>query len=165
MFAIGIEALKPGVHERTFRPEAEALGLDPSVFRDVDVSARLSVAEGQILVSLTVRAQAVLECDRTLCAFDQQIEGTYCVLFSCAGFASGSKNRCNEVRTLDPNDRVLDLTDVTRDTVLLAVPARRVAPGAEDIDIPTTFGIPQGSDDHSIDPRWEALGALKSEKD
>lgn len=165
MFAIGIEALKPGVHERTFRPEAEALELDPSVFRDVNVSARLDVAETQILVSLTVRAQAILECDRTLRSFDRQIEGTYCVLFSCAGFASGSKDRCNEVRLLDPSDRVLDLTDVARDTILLAVPARRIAPGAEDIDIPTTFGIPKGTQDNSIDPRWEALGALKSEKD
>lgn len=165
MFAIGIEALAPGVHERTFKPEAEALELDPSEFRDVEISARLDVAEGRILVSLTVRAQATLECDRTLRSFDQGIEGTYRILFSCAGFASGKKDGCNEVRILDPNDRILDLTDVTRDTILLAVPARCVAPGAEDIDIPMKFGVPQGTQDSSIDPRWEALIALKSEED
>lgn len=164
MFAIGIEALKPGVHERRFSPEAEALELDPSAFRDVEVVARLDAAAGRILVSLTVRAQAVLECDRTLRSFDQPIRGAYSVLFSCDGFASGSKGRCNEVRALDPNDRVLDLTDVARDTILLAVPARRVAPGAEDIDIPMTYGAPQGAQESSIDPRWEALAALKSKQ-
>lgn len=165
MFAIGIEALAPGVHERMFRPEAEALKLDPSAFRDVEVAARLDVAEGRIFVSLTIRAQATLECDRTLRSFDQVIEGTYRVLFSCAGFASEKKDSCNEVRILDPSDRVLDLTDVTRDTILLAVPTRCVAPGAEDIDIPMTFGVPQGTQENSIDPRWEALSALKSEGD
>ena len=165
MFAIGIEALKPGVHERTFRPEADALALDPSAFRDVEVAARLDVAEGRILVSLTVRAQAVLECDRTLRSFDQPVEGAYRVLFSCAGLASGGKGRCNEVRALDPNDRALDLTDIARDTIVLAVPARRVAPGAEDIDIPMTFGVPKGAQESSIDPRWEALCALRPEQD
>ena len=152
MFAIGIEALAPGVHERTFKPEVEALELDPSVFRDVEVTARLDVAEGRILVSLTVRAHATLECDRTLRSFDQPIEGAYRILFSCAGFASDRKGSCNEVRIMDPSDRVLDLTDVTRDTLLLAVPARRVAPGAEDIDIPIRFGVPQGTQEQQHRP-------------
>ena len=165
MFAIDIEALAPGVHERTFMPKVEALELDPSAFRDVEVTARLDVAEGRVLVSLTVRAQVTLECDRTLRSFDQPIEGAYRILFSCAGFASERKGSCNEVKMLDPSDQVLDLTDVTRDTILLAVPARCVAPGAEDIDIPMTFGVPQGTQDSSIDPRWEALSALKSEED
>ncbi len=165
MFAIDIEALAPGVHERTFMPKVEALELDPSAFRDVEVTARLDVAEGRILVSLTVRAQVTLECDRTLRSFDQPIEGAYRILFSCAEFASGRKGSFNEVKMLDPSDRVLDLTDVTRDTILLAAPARCVAPGAEDIDIPMTFGVPQGTQDSSIDPRWEALSALKSEED
>lgn len=165
MFAIGIEALASGVHERTFKPEVEALELDPSVFRDVHVTARLDVAEGRILVSLTVRAQATLECDRTLRSFDRLIEGAYRILFSCAEFAGGREGSCNEVRIMDPSDRVLDLTDITRDTILLAVPARRVAPGAEKIDIPMTFGVPQGTQDSSVDPRWEALIALKSEED
>ncbi len=165
MFAIGIEALAPGVHERTFRPEAEALELDPSAFRDVEVTARLDVAEERILVSLKVRVRVTLECDRTLRSFDQLIEGAYRILFSCAEFASDRKGSCNEVRIMDPGDRVLDLTDITRDTILLAVPARRVAPEAEDIDIPMTFGVPQGTEGSSIDPRWEALSALKSEED
>ncbi len=164
MFAIGIEALAPGVHERTFKPKVEALALDPSVFRNVEVTARLDVAEERILVLLTVRAQATLECDRTLRSFDQPIEGAYRILFSCAGFARDREGSCNEVRIMDPSDRVLDLTDVTRDTILLAVPARRVAPGAEDIDIPMTFGVPQGTQENSIDPRWETLSALKSEE-
>ena len=49
------------------------------------------------------------------------------------------------------------------DTVLLAVPARKVAPGAEDIEIPTAFGTPGA--EAAIDPRWEALRSLQTGND
>ena len=66
---------------------------------------------------------------------------------------------------LAPSERLIDLADAVRDTLLLAVPARKVAPGAEDVEIPTVFGAPTAADGTPIDPRWEALRALQEGDD
>ena len=55
------------------------------------------------------------------------------------------------------------MTEAVRDTLVLAVPARKVAPGAEDLDLPTVFGAPAA--EAAIDPRWEALRSLRSDDD
>ena len=164
MFTIHIETLGPGVHDLTFTPEAGDLDLDPDTFRDVHVGARLDVSEQRIFVRVRAGASATLECDRTLQRFDQRIEGTYHVLYAHAGFTSGSGEDSgrehSEIRTLKPGDREIDVTDVVRDTILLAVPTRRIAPGAEYVPIPTTFGAPDHEPVTHVDPRWEALRTL-----
>ena len=156
MLSVRITPLKEGIHHLDLRPEAAALELDPDVFRDVRIEARLDRRSERILVTLTVRATATLMCDRTLRPFDQAVEGTYDVLFAPPEIAEGDE----EVRVLLPADQEIDLTEPARDTLLLAVPARCVAPGAEDEPIPERFGAPVGDD--VIDPRWEALRKLRS---
>lgn len=163
MFTIDVGVLEPGVHTLSYSPSAEALGLDPEEFRDVQLDARLDVSERRVLVFLTARATAKLECDRTLRLFDQEIEGTYDLLYAPVEFVHDN-DAYDEVRGLDPAEHELDVTDVVRDTILLAVPARCVAPGAEEEEIQTTFGLPEGDkEEPKIDPRWEALKALKSD--
>jgi uncharacterized protein len=68
-----------------------------------------------------------------------------------------------EVRPLDSTDREIDLTDVVRDTLLLSIPQRRVAPGAEDEPITREFGATEEEtdDEAPVDPRWEDLKELK----
>ena len=158
MFKIDIASLGPGVHELEFEPEAEELELDPAKFDDIEVEARLDVQEGRILVMLDAAATAVLVCDRTLKLFDQRIGGSYHVLFAPPAFVEHQEEAFDEVRVLQPTDLHLDLTDVVRDTILLSIPQRCVAPGAEEEDIETEFGVPE--DD--VDPRWEALSKLRS---
>ena len=50
-----------------------------------------------------------------------------------------------------------------RDTLLLAIPIRKIAPGAEDTEIIQSFGVPV--EQNNIDPRWQALAALKDNTD
>ncbi len=116
------------------------------------------------MVTLQAWATATLECDRTLALFEQPIEGTYRILLVPPSFARREDAApYEEVRVLHRADRTIDLTDAVRDTVLLAVPARKVAPGAEDIEIPTAFGTPGA--EAAIDPRWEALRSLQRGND
>ena len=157
MFTIDISSLKPGIHTFEFDLEAQELELDPDKFKETRVEARLDVQESRILVILNVHAIATLECDRTLRLFDQKIAGTHYVLFAPSSFVGSEEDAFDEVRVLEPNDEKIDLTDVTRDTLLLAIPQRCVAPGAEDEEIPTAFGVPEDG----VDPRWEALKTLK----
>lgn len=160
MFTIEIGALEPGLHALRFAPDVRSLDLDPEKFMDIEVHARLDVTERRILVRLNARATARLVCDRTLRPFDQLIEGTHHLLFAPPESLDAGDDVYDEVRPMDATENEIDVTDAVRDTILLAVPARCVAPGAEHEEIPTEFGAPE--EDHTIDPRWAALRALKS---
>lgn len=161
MLHIDITALDPGAHHVTLEPKAGAVDLDPETFRDIHVDALLHVQRERILVAFEAHATAQLLCDRTLRAFDQPVDGTYAVLFAPPGTPKREHGDEEEVRELLPSDRTIDVTDVVRDTLLLAVPRRKVAPGAEDEEIETRFGEAEGKE--QIDPRWEALRALRSD--
>lgn len=157
MLSVRITSLKEGLHHVALHPEATVLDLDPSVFHDIHIDARLDRRSDRILVMLAAEAVATLTCDRTLKPFEQPLEGTYDLLFAPPEIAEGDE----DVRVLLPSDQEIDLTDAARDTLLLALPARCVAPGAEEEDIPVAFGAPSG-EDAAIDPRWEALRKLRS---
>lgn len=158
MFTIEIASLSPGLHEFDFEPEAEAVELDPEKFGDIHIHARLDVRESRILAMLETTATATLECDRTLKLFDQEIGGTNYVLFAPPEFVEQQEDAFDEVRVLQPSDQKIDLTGAVRDTILLSVPLRCVAPGAEDEEIETEFFVPEDE----VDPRWAALRKLKS---
>lgn len=162
MLGIDVTPLKPGLHEVSLTPSAEHLGLDPEVFADVTVEARLDHQEERTLVAFTARATATLECDRTAVEFEQPVEGTYAILFvlpeQLGGFDADGDD---DIRPLPQPGAELDITDAVRDTLLLALPVRRVAPGAEDEPIPVTFGADLDEDGNVIDPRWDALKKLR----
>lgn len=164
MLQIHLASLQPGVHERTLELGAKELDLDPAMFSDISVALRLDYAGDRVLVMLDATATATLTCDRTLVRFEQPVQAGYTVLFAAPDVASEEDDRFEDVRLLQPNDPSIDLTDAVRDTLLLALPVRRVAPGAEDVELPTRFGGPDKEDD-AIDPRWAALRSLSQDGD
>lgn len=160
MLRIDISGLGPGVHEMRLEPNAEDLELDPAVFGDIRVNMRLDRKPDRVFVSFAADASVCLQCDRTLVKFDQEVSGRYALLFAAPEMVEGGGDD-EDVRPLMPEDEEIDVTDAVRDTLLLAVPHRKVAPGAEDVDIPTRFGVP--ADGGEVDPRWEALKSLKKD--
>lgn len=164
MVTIDVGSLDPGVHELSLTPRVEELELDPEKFRDVHVAARLDVSERRVLLILDAVATATLECDRTLRLFDQEIGGTHYIVFSSDAFTAEAEEAADDVRPLAATETDVDITDIVRDTILLAIPQRCVAPGAEEEEIPTRFGAPDDEND-PVDPRWDALRVLKSRAD
>src|SRR5690606_856958 len=164
MLTINVGSLERGVHEVHLDPNADELELDPQKFKDVHVTARLDVSERRVLMMLDTTATATLECDRTLRLFDQRSEGTYLVVFASDSFSAEPAEASADVRRYEAAETDVDMSDLARDTLLLASPQRCVAPGAEDEAIPTRFGAPDDEND-IIDPRWEALRALKARTD
>ena len=155
MLHVRITALSPGFYPFSFTPSAEEVGLDPNAFRDLRVEGHLDVAETQIVGHLHARAVARLTCDRTLVDFEQPIEGRHLVVYTTDPvLADGSSD---EVQLIAHGAPFLDLADAARDTLVLAVPARALAPGAEDVEIPTQFGV------EDVDPRWAALLRLRGD--
>lgn len=162
MVRIDIHTLKPGVHEFDLAPSAEDLEVDSEQFRDISVRVRLEISKRNIMAMLTTSADVRLECDRTLVSFTQQITGSFGVLFAPPETIENlePEHDGDDIRPLSRTDEYIDLTDVARDTLLLSVPVRKLAPGAEDAEIPTTFGEP---DETEIDPRWAELARIRDQ--
>ncbi len=161
MIRVDIKSLKPGIHEFEWEPDAEELELDPEVFRELHVGARLDFHPSRIFVTLDTSALARLVCDRTLVEFDQEVEGAHSVLFSGADMLEDGVEEDDEIRELKAGDEEIDLTDLVRDTFILSIPARKLAPGAETVDIKLAYGALE-SGEPAVDPRWEALRKLSS---
>lgn len=159
MLRIAIAALPDGLHTRTLRVAPDALDLDPAVFAEVALDLRLDVAARRILAAFDVSSVATLECDRTLVTYPQPVRGSHTILFVPPGQRSDDGEDEN-VRLLPDDATELDLTEAVRDTLLLALPLRRVAPEAEDADLPTSFGAPIDAEGLPMDDRWEALRRL-----
>jgi uncharacterized protein len=166
MFELQIGPLEPGVHTFALHPSPDDLDLDADAFRDIAVDLRLDLSEGQAHVTLETRATASLICDRTLEPFEQVVEGTHDVFFTAAAAhaeAMGEKPS-DDLLPLVPGQTTLDLTTATRDTIVLSVPVRCVAPGAEDAELPTSFGALTDDEGNAVDARWQALLDLKKNR-
>ena len=168
MLQIDITSFQSGVHHVELTPDPDEVDLDPDTFSGIHVLARLDCHRDRILASLDVQATAELTCDRTRQLYEQPLDGTYQVLFGPERMVGAESDNFDEVRVLDPSDRTIDVTDLVRDTVLLAVPQRKVAPGAEDEEIQLQFGAPDTDEEDAqsdIDPRWDALRELRDDAD
>ncbi len=161
LLRIDIRPFEKGVYNLDFQPSAEELEVDPGSFSDISIGVRLDIGESRIYVQFWVAATATLACDRTLVDFDKDIEGNYAVVFVPPKDIDPD-DETNNLFPLEAGAGEIDLTEIIRDTLLLAVPIRKIAPGAEDEDLPTAFGAPSEED---VDPRWTALKELRSKSE
>lgn len=162
MLRLPIVGLADGLHTQTLHPEAETIDLDPAVFDAIEVAVRLDVAGRRLLVSFDASAEATLTCDRTLVHYRHPVHGSHTLLFLPPEQYPDDANE-DEVRLLPADLVEIDLTEAVRDTLMLALPTRRVAPEAEDAEIPTTFGAAVDDDGTLLDDRWDALRALRDD--
>jgi uncharacterized protein len=163
MLRAEIAALSDGLHEQTLHPEAADLGLDPAQFRDIEVVLRLDVAGARVLAAFDVSAVATLECDRTLKPYDQPVRGSHTILFVPPEQVPPDADEEDDLAPLPADATSIDLTAAVRDTLLLALPLRRVSPEAEDAEIPSVFGADLDDDGTPIDDRWAALRRLRDD--
>lgn len=162
MLRIDIAALADGLHDQTLRVAPDVLGLDPEVFDEAVLDLRLDVSDHRVLAAFDVTSVATLTCDRTLADYEQPVRGRHAVLFLPPDRLPPDGDD-EDVRALPDDATEIDLTEAVRDTLLLALPLRRVAPEAEDAEIPTSFGAPTDAEGEPIDDRWEALRHLRDD--
>lgn len=163
MLRVRIAPLSDGFHTETLTPAAADLDLDPVVFGDIEVDLRLDVRDRRIRAAYTARATAHLECDRTLDLYDEAVEGDHEVLLVPPGAALADAADDESVQVLPLDATHVDLAGPVRDTLLLALPLRRISPAARDMPLATAFGGPTG--DEPADDRWDALRALRPDSD
>ena len=160
MLKIDLRTLELGRHEFNLESTTEELGVEPDLMRDIRADVQLHYDGSDAIVILSVSAIAQLTCDRTLVKFDMPLKGQYTVVYSPN---ESDPDSDDEVRPLAASDDEIDITDIVRDTLLLAIPVRKIAPGAENADFRTTFG--EAVEESNVDPRWEALASLKVDAD
>jgi uncharacterized protein len=157
MLRIRISTLNEGENQLQLLATAESLELPPDTFSDIQVDCRIHAAPQRIVVHLETTCTARLVCDRTLVEFDETLTGSYSVVFTTEDV--DAEGRESGLVHFAPSEDELDLTDSVRDTILLSVPLRKVAPQAEGLDLQTSFG--SSEEDTGSDPRWEVLRQLK----
>ena len=142
----------------SFKVSASDLGLSCSKFSKIRVTLEAEQLDKTIRVVLEVCAQALLECDRTLREFVAPVSNSHEIVLYHQGQEPVKDDMIEQIE-LDPGQRMYDLTEAIRDTLVLAIPVRKVAPEAEEIQIQTVFGAPN----LDADPRWSALLAVRKE--
>lgn len=174
MLRVDIASLADGLHTYTLRPQPEDVALDDAAlaeeaaglgaagFHDIVVELRLDVAERRLLAAFETRAGVTLTCDRTLRPYEQAVGGAHTVLFARPSLAESLGGADEDVEHLPDDATFIDLARPVRDTLLLALPLRRVSPEAEALELPTTFG--RDAEDLA-DDRWEALRRLRPNSD
>ena len=158
MVQVDISTMPAGIHEVVLYPHPDDLDLNEEQFCDIEARVRLDVGDQQILAVLDVSANSRLVCDRTLVPFVMRVNGSFTIVFTKKGIDSNETDE--SVKYLDSATRELDVTEEMRDTILLAVPLRKIAPEATEIELVLTYADNVAE---KIDPRWEALNKLKSE--
>ena len=156
MLRIDIRTLDIGQHDFNLECSANEIDMESDQVDEIHADVKLNYDGKEAVVTVEASAIAHLICDRTSAPFTQPVKGSYTVLFSPD---DGDETSEGEVRPLAASDEEIDITDIVRDTLLLAIPIRKIAPGAEEKEIATTFGKPEEQND--IDPRWQALSVLK----
>lgn len=163
MFRVPVSTLDHGEYTFVEHPSAEELGMDASLFGNIEVTLALSVGHRRILADFDVAATGRFTCDRTLEVFDQPLLGQHTVLFLAPDLAP-EDGESESLKVLPDDATEIDLTEAVRDTLLLAVPLRKVSPQAESLPIQTTFGVPDDEDSSAANP-WAALRALQADSD
>ncbi|MFT5142302.1 MAG: hypothetical protein ACI80V_000833 [Rhodothermales bacterium] len=138
---------------------APGLGLKDTDFENIFVAVEMDREGDRIMVNLEVSGTAQLICDRTSEPFAQEVRGTHSLIFVPYDRVDVLNDGTDDVLGFEPSDTSIDVTEITRDTLVLSVPIRKIAPGAEEIEITTRFGD-SGQD---IDPRWEQLRGLSDQ--
>ena len=159
MLKIDIRSLSNGIHDLSFTPSPEEIEVSEDKFSDLKLDVRLDIASRRLYVRVKIAATVALVCDRTSVDYTLPVKGFFSVVFVPPEELDGDEER-DDLFPLLQGAEDIDLTTTVRDTLLLAVPIRKIAPGADEEDIPTTFGEPTETD---LDPRWVALEALKSD--
>lgn len=142
----------------SFEVSALDLDLDQAKFSEIQAHLEVEQVVGGMRVSLEVCAKARMECDRTLQEFVAPVVNVHEMLLYPSGQKPPEEDLIEPVE-LEPKQRVFDLTETIRDTLMLAIPVRKVAPEAEELEIQTVFGTPATE----ADQRWSALLAVREE--
>jgi len=167
---IDVAHLSTGLHKLDFEETREELEIEDSyTFPNlIFVSVRLDKGEAHLYLKVSVRTRAHFVCDRCLEEFDTDISGDLKLYYSKTlpeeEYASYFKEFDDEVRLLSAGLTEIDITKDVRDTLLLAIPMKKLCrEDCKGLCPRCGHNLNQGPcncSQETIDPRWAALKKL-----
>jgi uncharacterized protein len=164
---IQVLGLSEGLHEYTFEALPGDVGLPAEFTGQVTARVELDKTPTELSLSAQVRGRANLECDRCTAPYQEVIDARYRMMYVWDG-ENASLFDPSELQVVPAGFSVIDITDDVRQTLLLAVPFKRVCrEQCKGLCPHCGKNLNEGSCDCKVfsdDSRWEKLRELKTSK-
>lgn len=158
---VRLSGLADGTHESHYDVAPGTIDLPEQFQAPVVVDVQLDKATHQIALRVQVRSTATCPCDRCLEEVAVQVDKEFVLVYT-----QDKNERVSDdidLRIIDMNDPVVDLTDDVRDAALLCIPMRVICGETDDGTSLCRHPIPESLRAESLqreDPRWDALKSL-----
>ena len=163
-FEINATRVPDGTNSYSFAAHAHDLELPPSFPDTVTVGIELERRGRQFFAAGDVRTIGRFICDRCLTDFDQDLSGTFSVLFTPEGAPLASERQDDEVRVMPSETMVIILDEDVRQCIELAVPVKLLcAETCKGLCPQCGKNLNEGPctcERDDTDPRWEPLRKL-----
>ena len=141
-YSIAYKGLKNGLHEFDFKVDGGLFAAEENTEikgGECDVHVSLEKSESMLEIGVAINGYVITECDRCLedCKVPIEYEGTLMVKFS-----DEIRDYDGEVMWISPADGEVELAQYIYESIVLAMPYRRVHPDGEcDPDMLARFTV------------------------
>ena len=172
-YTIPFIGLKIGTHhfdhqiERAFFEHFEYQEFDQA---DIALQVVMEKKNTMLEFDLAFEGTVNVLCDLTSEPYDQPVSGTYHFVVK---FGEEYNDENDELLILPHGSHEVNIQQQVYESIVLAVPARRVHPGVKDGTLKSDIldkleelspGEQSGQDDSATDPRWDDLKKLLTDK-
>jgi len=159
MIKFKVSDIPIGESEETLTLGKDEVDLGSYEFSGGELHLHFDREDDTIRIFFTIKTELTLICDRSLEPFSFLVDEDYEVIYRLDGEEFTDDVEVT-VKPLASHDNVIQIDQEVRDTILLAIPAKKLHPKfldeqGEPTDFQVTFG------EETIDPRWEPLKSLK----
>jgi len=161
MIELKVSDIPLGESEETLYLEKGELDLGSYEYTGGELHLHFNREEDTIRIFFTIKIALTLICDRSLEPFPFDVEEDYEVIYRLDGDEYSDDVEVT-VKPLASHENVIQIDQEVRDTILLAIPAKKLHPRyLDDNGEPTDFQVTFGK--KTVDPRWEPLKSLKKD--
>ncbi len=159
---VRLAGLGDGVHELLFTVSPAEIDLPAEFQQELAVRIDLDKTHSQAALHVFVQTAAVYPCDRCLEPVTIPVDTDFRLVYAHDNSAEHGEDE-SEIRQIDNNDPVIDVSEDVRDAALLCIPMRRICGEDENGEPTCKDAIPpehNAETQRTNDPRWDKLKSL-----
>lgn len=129
----------------------------------VKVVAELEKREKYLLFNFFIDGYMVLDCDRCLDEYRQEVFGDYKLIVQLGGKLIENNDNDDDIIALPKNQDFINMAEFIYDYTLLSIPYQKVHSTIEECneEMVAKMNTKKNEDNKEIDPRWDILNKLK----
>ena len=168
-FEIPFMGLKLGKHYFNYQIDTKFFEyFQYDEFENVDIKVELEFEKKNNMFHLEFKSSGKVQvhCDLTYEPFEMDVNGNLPLIVK---FGEEFNDDSDEILIIPQNSYQLDVSQLIYEMIVLSIPIKRVHPGIEDGTLDSNMlkklkEFTHKEQKESIDPRWEKLKELKSNK-